>query len=105
MSTLNIPVTATNMVEWVRRCATAVNELIRRLGLLTTRVDTAETNITGLDTRATALEAFAASPFTVDSITFNPIALPGSPTEGLTVLDVADDIVKTYAGGSWHSHY
>lgn len=112
MNILKIPVTASNMVEWVRRCADAVNEMSRWLGSVTARVDIAETSITGLGTRMTAaedsitaLEVFAASPFTVASITFTPAPLPGSPTNGLTVLDSADNIVKTYAAGSWHSHY
>lgn len=110
MNILKIPVTATNMVEWVRRCADAVNEIIRRLGLVTARMDTAETDITGLDTRMataegaiTALETFAAAPFTLDSVTFTPQPLPGTPSEGLTQLDSADSVLKIYVSGTWHS--
>jgi hypothetical protein len=95
---LKVPVTASNMVEWVRRAATAVNALITGLG-------TVEGRATALESRATDLETFAALPFTVDSITLRPIALPGTPADGLTVLDIADGIVKTYANGIWNSHY
>ena len=110
MTILKIPVTASNMVEWVRRCADAVNELGRRLVDLTKRVDTAESGISSLGTRMTSaetaitdLQTFAATPFTVDSVTFIPQPLPGTPTEGLTQLDSADSVLKIYVGGAWHS--
>lgn len=108
--TLKVPVTASDIVAWVRLCANTANELVRRLGDLTKRVDTAEGNISTLQTDMaaaqtdiSALQVFAASPFTVDSITFTPQALPGTPTNGLTLLDSADSVLKIYVGGAWHS--
>lgn len=98
MSILNIPVTATNIVEWVRRCADAVNALIRASKAL-------EVADTALDTRVDALETFVALPFAVDSVTFRPVPLPASPSPGMTVLDQADNVLKTYAAGTWHNLY
>ena len=95
---LKVPVTASNMVEWVRRAATAVNALITGLGAV-------EGRATALESRATDLETFAALPFTVDSITLTPIALPGTPVQGQTVYDIADDKVKTWDGTTWQAHY
>lgn len=88
---LKIPVTASNMIEWVRRAAGAVNALI-----LTSDA---------LDGRMAAVETFAALPFTVGSITLTPVALPGAPTKGQTVYDIADNKVKTWDGAIWQAHY
>lgn len=84
MSVLKVPVTASSMPEWVRRAATAINDLI---------------------TRQRALEEFAAAPFVVDSVRLRPVALPSSPEEGTTVYDMADKKVKTWDGTTWQAHY
>jgi hypothetical protein len=87
---LRIPVTASNIAEWVRLAANAVNGLIRASE--------------ALDARAAALEAFAGAPV-AESFTFTPVALPGSPVDGMTVLDIADGVIKTWYSGAWHAHY
>lgn len=81
---LRVPVTASNMLEWVRRCADAVNQLAGRV---------------------TNLEIVTETPFTVDSVTFRPVTLPTGPTKGTTVYDISDDTVKTWNGIAWMPHY
>lgn len=81
MSRLQIPVTATNMPEWIRRCADAVNGL-------TTRLMTLETQ-----------------PYRGASLTLTPSPLPASPAVGMTVMDSTDNIVKTWDGSAWRAHY
>lgn len=81
---LKVPVTATNMVEWVRRVAVAVNDLIGRV---------------------TSLEAFSAAPFTVSSVTLTPAPLPGSPVHGMIAVDSADGKLKFYDGTVWQALY
>jgi hypothetical protein len=100
------------MVEWVRRCATAVNSLIRDMTSLQGRVGATEAADTALGVRMTTaegaittLEAFAATPFTLNSVTLTPVALPGSPVKGQTVYDTADNKVKTWDGVAWQPHY
>lgn len=74
--TLRVPVTASSVPEWVRLSANAINSLI----------------------------GHEANPVAA-SITLTPGALPASPVKGQTVYDVADDIVKTWNGSAWKSHY
>ena len=81
MSRLQIPVTATSLPEWIRRCADAVNGLTTRLMTLETR------------------------PYQGSSLTLTPAPLPASPAVGMTVMDSADNIVKTWDGSAWRAHY
>jgi hypothetical protein len=78
---LNVPVTASNLAEWVRRAATAINSLV---------------------SLQAASEKQAVAP-TVDSVTFRPVPLPASPVVGMTVLDEADGVLKVYANGAWRA--
>lgn len=105
--TLQIPKTAANPVEWIRRAADAVNAMIKDLAALVKRTTdletfqgTATTSLTSLGTRTTALETY-----THTSFTLTPAALPGSPVEGQTVYDSADKKVKTWDGVTWQAHY
>lgn len=103
--TLKVPVTASNPAEWIRLAGGAVNALITALAKLVGRVDAVETFDTAINGRVGALEAFAATPFTVASITLTPAALPGVPVKGQTVYDIADDKVKTWTGAAWVAHF
>ena len=116
--TLRVPVTASIMPEWVRLAAGAINSLIGRsdgyaanvaaLQAADTALQAADTAqnaaTTALDTRIGALETAAPIPV-VTTITFTPVALPGSPVIGQTVYDEADGIVKTWDGTAWQAHY
>lgn len=108
---LKIPVTGSGP-EWVRRAAEAVNALITALAGFATRLTALEADdvttaaaLTALDTRADALETFAATPFSVASITLTPAALPGSPVHGMLVTDIADGKPKFYNGTIWVALY
>lgn len=46
-----------------------------------------------------------ATAYTVETITFTPIAEPASPVEGMTYLDSTSDKLRTYAGGVWNDHW
>jgi hypothetical protein len=81
MSRLQIPVTATNLPEWIRRCADAVNSIMTRLVSLETQ------------------------PYRGASLTLTPATLPASPDVGMTVMDSADGVVKTWDGATWRAHY
>lgn len=78
---LRVPVTASNMVEWVRRAADAINALIRRQD--------------GIVSGSTPLAGAV----------FEPQALPDDPVPGQTVFDEADDTLKTWNGSGWQSHW
>jgi len=80
---LKIPVTATNVPEWVRRAADAINGLVSA--------------VAGLGARVVALE----QPPVVTSITLTPAALPGAPVDGMLVTDIADGKLKYYDGSLW----
>ncbi|MGR4893344.1 hypothetical protein ACIPPQ_20155 [Sphingopyxis sp. LARHCG72] len=43
--------------------------------------------------------------YTVETVTFTPIAEPVSPVEGMTYLDSASGKLRTYAGGIWNDHW
>lgn len=112
--TLRIPKTATNPAEWVRRGAVAINDSINNIIDLTKRVvtleafqGTASASLTSLDGRATAVEgrATALETYAHAFFTLTPAVLPGSPVEGMTVYDIADDKVKTWNGTAWQAHY
>ena len=73
---LNVPVTATNIAEWVRRAAAAINALL------------------------SDVERLKAPP-PLTSIVFVPSPLPLDPAKGMTVYDQADDKLKVWTGASW----
>lgn len=109
---LRVPVTASNIVEWVRRAADAINALIRGHQALVAadeatdgRLGALEAEDVALDGRVGALEAFAATPFTLAAVVFDPIPLPGSPITGQTVMDQADSVLKTWDGSGWRAHW
>jgi len=81
MSRLQIPVTATNLPEWIRRCADAVNSIMTRLVSLETR------------------------PNEGASFRYESSPLPTSPQEGQTVYDQSDKVIKTWDGAAWRAHY
>lgn len=110
--TLQIPTTAADPVEWIRRAAGAVNAVIKDLAALVKRTidletfqGTATTTLGTLDTRTTALETFTATPFTVASITLPPATLPAAPVHGELATDVADGKLKFYDGTVWQPLY
>jgi hypothetical protein len=80
---LKVPVTASNIVEWVRRAAEAINALI---------------------SLQAASEKNAIAPM-VDAVTFRPVPLPATPAPGMTVLDEADGVLKTWDGSAWRALY
>ena len=108
---LKVPVTGSG-AEWVRRVAEAVNALISSFSGVDGRLTTLEmadagtaAALTALDGRATALEVFAATPFTLASITLTPAALPGSPVHGMLATDSVDGKLKFYDGTVWVALY
>ena len=115
---LNIPVTATSVPEWVRKTATAFNELLRqfyaRVSALETsdtaqngRLDTLDAHDADHETRLASAEASITTlqTYTASSFTLTPGTLPGSPTAGMIAFDSADNKHKGYDGTTWNALY
>jgi len=109
---LRVPPTASNMVEWVRLAANAINGLIGRgdsaaadAAQMQAALDALDGRTDSLEGRTDALETFAAAPFTVPSVVLAAGPLPAAPAKGETVYDEADEIVKTWDGSAWKAHW
>lgn len=76
-----VPVDA-KRTDWPRLVADAINRTLRRTD---------------------ALES--ASAYTVNTVTFTPIAEPVTPVEGMTYYDSTSNKVRTYDGTIWNDHW
>lgn len=76
---LRVPVTASDIVEWVRLAANAINALIR------------------------AHDGIVSGRTPVAGVIFQPQPLPDDPVPGQTVFDEADDKLKTWDGTTWQA--
>lgn len=43
--------------------------------------------------------------YTLDTVTFTPIAEPASPVEGMTYFDSGTQKLRTYDGTVWQDHW
>lgn len=78
MNLPTIPETYRN-ADWPRKVKQAIDSIVRRVVVI--------------------------EQYTVETLTFSPIAEPASPVEGLTYLDSTTDKLRTYAGGVWNDHW
>ncbi|MGN7930304.1 hypothetical protein [Sphingopyxis sp. 22461] len=59
--------------------------------------------VNALENKVKAL--LGATAYTVETITFTPIAEPASPVEGMTYMDSTSHKLRTYNGTTWQDHW
>jgi len=96
---LRVPVTATGMPDWIRKCANAVNDLISRLGTAESKITDLDLRETDAETRLTALEGRAdAVDGEITALQDRATALEAFQASFATLTNYADDAAAATGG-------
>ncbi len=111
---LRVPVTATSIIEWVRRAATAINQLITQGDTQQAELDAHQTELDTHDAAITALQTSSASQ-AADIATLqgqvgqlqitpflNAVEAPADPVEGQSYYDTTLHKARVWDGTAWN---